>query len=75
MGFKVGDKVKIVKSSDFPGMIGKIYTVTIVQPPNTTFCCRVQQLPNPWNPLMYDWEIEKVPLFEKGQQLLFSFME
>ena len=73
MKYKVGDTVKVIKSHDFPNMVGKIYKVTVVQSLNTMFCCRVQQLPNPWNPLMFEYEIEKVAV--KGQQLLFPFME
>ena len=74
MKLKIGDKVKVIKSLDFPEMVGKVYEVTFVQSSNSTFCCRVQQPPKAWNPLMYEWEIEKVPLFEKGQQLQFGFM-
>ena len=73
MKFKVGDKVRIVKSKTFPDLIGNIYEVTVVEPPFSLFACRVKSLQGGgWNCLMFEKEIEKV--VTKGQQLLFSFM-
>lgn len=72
MMFKIGDKVKVVKSEDFPDMVGKICKVLTVQPSNSLFACRIIESKGDFSPLMYDYEIEKVSA--KGEQLLFSFM-
>lgn len=54
MKFKVGDKVRVIKSLDFPGMVGNIYEVLTVEPPDSTFVCRVidTKRGDGWNPLM-----------------------
>lgn len=78
MKYKVGDKVKIVKSDDFSDIIGQLCEVEAVMSETSSFVCRVTggTLSNPTYPysmLMFAWEIEKV--ITKNQQLLFSFME
>ena len=75
MRFKVGDKVRIVKSLTFPDLIGNIYEVTVVEPQLSSFSCRIKSLSGSWNCLMFEHEIEKVKVVTKNQQLLFSFME
>ena len=73
MKYKVVDKVRIIKSFDFPDMVGRVYKVGEVQPLNSIFACRVIDEKTGWSPLMYGKEIEKMPT--KGQQLLFEFMD
>lgn len=78
MVFKIGDKVKIVKSDDFSDIIGRLCEVTAIMPKSSLFACRVTGgTPSspiyPYEVLMFDWEIERV--VTKGQQLLFSFMK
>lgn len=72
MRYRVGDKVRVVQSREFPGMVGKIYEVSDAMRYSKTFACRVIDVKTGWNPLMFDYEIEKVPI--KGQQLVFEFM-
>ncbi len=71
--YKIGDKVKIVKSDDFSDLVGKVCEVSELTNPSSSFACRIIYRPTSWNSLMFAWEIEKVS--EKGKQLLFSFMK
>ncbi len=78
MELKVGDTIKIIKSLDFPDTTGQLCKVVMVMPKASSFACRVTGMTGlssefPYNMLMFDWEIEKVP--QKGRQLLFDFME
>lgn len=70
MKYKVGDKIRVVKHSDFPFVIGLEGTVLGIYPLHL-FKYYVQ-LPDFGLPLQ-ECCIEKV--IEKGEQLLFSFME
>lgn len=74
MELKVGDKVKVIKADDWPDSLGRIHDVTAIMPPSSSFVCRISghRLNNM---LMFDWEIEKVPSYAPGEQLLFSFVE
>ena len=72
MELKVGDKVKVLKSSDFPEMVGKIYTVSQVMRPDSAFSCRIIEEKTGWSPLMFEYEIE--PYVCKGEQQVFEFM-
>jgi len=69
MIFKVGDKVRIVKSTDFPDMVGKVCEVNRTTSPLSSFACGIKQ--GTFETLVFDWEIEKVNMV--GQQL-FAFM-
>lgn len=73
MKFKVGDKIKVIKSYDFPNDVGRVCRVTNVMPSKSLFACRVFLSPTCQHTLMYSWEIEKN--FIKGEQLLFNFMQ
>ena len=73
MELKVGDKVKIVKSTDYPDLVGKVCEVSMITKSSSSFACRIRHIPTNFYSLMFAWEIEKLP--EKGKQLVFAFME
>ena len=66
MGYKVGDKVRIVKFPD-KEHVGMICEVLRISSPDSAFCCRVKGRTG-FNCLMFSNEIEKV--ITKGQQLM-----
>ncbi len=74
MQLKVGDKVKVIQSTDFPDYVGHIYTVNVVMEKSSDFACRIDVGGGVFGgTLMFENEIEKVPTV--GQQLLFAFMD
>lgn len=68
IGYKVGDRVEVVKSSDFPDMVGKICKVVAVSSPNSAFACRIIEAGTGFSPLMLSHEIK--PALKIGEQLL-----
>ncbi len=74
MELKVGDKVKIVDPLEFSVPSDWVYRITTILPSYFSFDYRIESTTG-WQCLMYNKEIEKIPTYAKGEQLLFPFMK
>jgi len=78
MKFKIGDKVRGVKSTfsfphPLPDFAGRDFTVTEVIPEDSSCAYRVSG--GNWrNVLVFSWEIEKISKYAPNEQLLFELM-